>query len=210
MIKPLAIAGAAVLGTAAVAGAFVLAFPGGEEEEATASATPTAAPTVMPSPTPAPEPSPDSIPADWQTYTDPALGFSFPHPSGLSVSERFFEFPEKNGNPAIQVRTLTYTSEKGLFTLGLAIAPNPNALSLEDWVKTYPGWPGQPTETAIDTEGALLFPIDQQGESFPQIYFRHGDYVFTFQANVYGHQGLPAALRESDFQLIIDEFRLAR
>ena len=187
------------------AGAYFWVTSGGGTEEVVAQPTPT----PEPAPTAPATPTPEPYPADtWTRYTDSELGFSLARPEGWVLSEQTLEYPPKNGNPAVQVRALTFKTAKGLFTLGLALAPNPAGLSLEDWVSTYPGWPGQPSNLVVGGQPALRFPIDQQGERFPQIYFEHEGVVYTVQVNVYGHQGKPPSVSETDFQRIIEEFRL--
>jgi len=101
MIKPLwALAGVALLGTAGVAGAFVVASSGGEEEAVQQVDTPTvgAATTITPqahtpSPSVASTPSPTSsaspVPPGWTQIVQPASSksqaFSFIHPEGWLV-----------------------------------------------------------------------------------------------------------------------------
>ena len=97
MVKPLwALTGIALLGTAGVVGAVVVASSGGEEELVqqieTATASPSAptkapSPTTLATPSPAPEPSPSDAPADWRTYVDPVLGFSLEYPADLELSD---------------------------------------------------------------------------------------------------------------------------
>lgn len=194
-------------------GTYFLATSGGGEEEAVVAQptpTPTAEATAAPTPTPSPAPEPTATPGDWSLYADPELGFSFERPNNWALSEESVEYPPKNGHPAVEVRLLSFRTAKGEFALGLALAPNPGGLSLADWVSTYPGWPGEPSNLIVDGRDALLFPIDQLGEHFPQIYFEHEGVVYTVQLNVYGHQGKPPGMSEEDMQRLIDGFRLRR
>jgi hypothetical protein len=195
---------------------FAVAGAGSGEEAALVEAvpTPTPTPTPTPEPTPAPAPaetptaSPAPVPDEWATYRDSELGFSFPYRSDWAITTDYYDLPAKKGNPPVRLRTLTFRDAAGVPAIGVAIAPNPSDLPLEEWVATYPGWPGKSLPAAIGGEPALLFPIDQLGQQFPQAYFKHGGFVFTLQLNVYGipESGYPPVLSEADFQQVIDGF----
>jgi hypothetical protein len=92
-----AIAGVALLGTAGVAGAVIVASPGGEEEVAPAvQATATASPVVSEGPSasasPAPSPTPKATQGEALTYIDPTYGYSFDYPATWYLSP-----PKDNG-----------------------------------------------------------------------------------------------------------------
>jgi hypothetical protein len=225
---------AALLGFAglvAVIGAGIgmyAALGGGDQEEVvqdvptpssdptqTDAATPTesSAPTITP--TARPSLTPIAVPAYWETYTDPILAFSFPHPPGLVVEEGTFELGKVGTCPTTPLRTSVLKTPKGVVSIGLAVAQNLCDLSLEEWVRTYPGWPCdgssqcEPTSISVGGELALMFPIDQQGEAFPQVYVERAGYIYTIQLNIYGVQGMPATLKESDRDVIIGGFKFA-
>ena len=93
----------------------------------------------------------------------------------------------------------------------LSVAENPANLTIEEWVTTYTGWAGVPEAFEIGGERAVLDPVDQVNNPVPQIYFRHGAFLFTLQLNVHGipESGFPAALSDSEFKLIVEGFRFA-
>ena len=175
-----------------------------------AEASPTATPTDGPSPTPTDE---------WTTYVDEELGFSFPHPPGLTVSEEVFDLLGKGDAPAAQMRVLTFRDASQVRAVDLGITPNPTGLAVQDWMDAYdpcaslsdPSLP-QPEAIVIAGQAAIVCPIDQLMQRNPRVYFTHGRYVVTLVANVYGipESGLPPALSEADFQLVIDGFRLGQ
>jgi hypothetical protein len=204
-----------VSGLALAATAAIVFLACGETQEVTPGTSTTPA---GPSPTPASEsPTPTSEktplptpPADWSTYTDPELGFSFPQPPGLTASEQFFDLPAKNGNPPVQQRSVTLDDDAGLFVVGVSVVPNPVDLTVDEWVRRYVGWPSEPQPVAIAGEPGLLFPINAMGDRWPVVYFTHTDYVYSLGGNVYGAAGdppLPPGISEADFQRVIDGFR---
>jgi len=151
VIKPIwaAVGGVALLGTAGGVGVLI-ATTGGEEEAAvqnqqtasvaaTATASPGPPPTeVTPSPaaTPArtasPEPSPKGIPADWQSYTDPALGFSLRYPPDLMATDLTPPSPASPNLHVIEFRSVGDRSR------GFAISFSETfGLSLEQWAIEY-------------------------------------------------------------------------
>ncbi len=197
MIKPLLVV---------VAAAALLAACG-EVEEEVVSQRPVATPTLPSAGASIPTSFPQ--PAGWETYDDKESGVSLPSPVGLAVSVDFTDLPENEGIP-IRARLLIFRNAAGVPALSLGIAPNPNDLSLEDWAKTYTGFPSQPQSITIGGEPALLFPIDQMGERHPQVYFRHGGSVFVLAGNVYGSRGGDPVLSEADFQRVIEGFRFGR
>jgi hypothetical protein len=218
------VAGVAFLGTAA--GAVFVASSGGEEEvvqqqssvspttsvpTAIASVTATPAPTpIPPSATPAP-PSPAPLPDGWEIYVDPERGFSFAHPPGLTLTEQLFDQTDNSGQRVGQVRALSFRHQSGTPAISMAVAPNPNSLTLEEWIRTFPGWPSEPRPVTIGGESALLFETNQMGQRYPGVYFRHADVVLSISANVYGASELgvsaSSGISESDFQRVMDGFR---
>lgn len=207
------------VGGAAAGAAVYLANGGGTGEEvapsslAQASPTPTA--TLTPTPTPAVTPTPSPAPDAWTTYEDAELGFSFPHPEGLTISEDFFDLFGKGEASTVRMRALTFRDASGVRVLDLGITPNPDGLSVQEWIDTYdpcastfnPDLP-QPEGITIAGEAGILCPVDQLNQPVPRIYFRHGGHVFVLIANVHGipESGFPPAFSETDFQRVIDEF----
>jgi hypothetical protein len=100
-----------------------------ESPRATTPATPTAssAPTTAPAP---PTPTADDVPADWQTYTDPELGFSLEYPPGLVVEDL------SDPTSDLSQRVLDFRSEEGQ-GFAIVVANNPDGLSVKDWAAEY-------------------------------------------------------------------------
>jgi hypothetical protein len=215
-MKPIIIAPIVALALAgAGTGTYFLATGGGEEEEAAVAqptATPTPSPdaTVAPTATPAPTRTPAPPPNDWETYVDPELGFSFPHPKGWTSSTEYYELPETKGNPEVLLRSVTFRDDAGHPTITYAVAPNPAGLTLEDWIASYPGWPSEPGHTTVAGQPALIFEVNQLGERFPGVYFEFEGNVISMSGNVYGAGGdaVPPSLTESEFREVIDRIDL--
>jgi hypothetical protein len=152
---------------------------------------------------------------DWTLYHDAELGFSFPLPPGLTMSEGFFDLTGHNGNPDVVARALSFRNAQGLATVSVGSAPNPNDLPVEEWVDAYtpclasyqPDLP-QPYATPIAGELGWVCPVTQYAEPSVTIYFKHGGAVFVLSGNVYGssEDNLPATISEADFQRIVDGF----
>ena len=232
MIKPIwaVVGGLALLGTAGGIGVLI-ATTGGEEEAAlqnqqTASAVATVGPSPGPSPTvagplPAPtsEPSPEPLPNGWETYTDPELGFSFPHPAGLTLREGSYETHQTDRCPVTTVKTSGFDNMDSGPVVGVATAPNPCNLSLEEWIRTYPGWPCEPmssptcepTSVTVGGERGIRFSIDTLGDAAARIYFAHAGVIYSLGGNVFGNGegGYGPAISEEDFELVIQGFRFA-
>jgi hypothetical protein len=150
-----------------------------------------------------------TLPAGWESYHDPQLGFSFPRPVALTLAEDSYTLPEKSGNlAAVEGRTLVFSTASGVPAIALSVAPNPRDLSIEEWVNSYTGWSGEPREITIGGERAVIDPKDQVNNPVPQIYFGHSGYFFTLQLNVAGipESGLPAALSQQDMDRIVQGF----
>ena len=213
-MKPVwALAGVALLGAAGAVGALVVASSGGEEEVVqqieTATATslaesPTAAATVSPS---------SKTPADgWEVYTDPQVGFSFPHPPDTTVEVHISDLPQTQSHPAVDTRTLTFSNGEGVPAVSLFIVPNPDSLSLEHWITEYPGCCfGKPETVTVAGEPALRFPEDALDHN-PTVLFRDGGFIFGLAGFVASVPESPAApiLSEADFQRILASFRYAQ
>jgi hypothetical protein len=216
MIKPIwTLTGVALLGTAGVAGAVIVASSGGEEE--VAQDVQTVAATVSPGETSVASPSPTASPDGWQVYTDPELGFSFPHPPSRPPEERLTDFPAQDNLPAVQLRSVSFRDAMGVPLVGVSVAPNPAKLSLEGWIRTYPGWPcdpmGSPTcvpaDVVVDGEPGIRFSISVLGELAATVYFAHAGYIYALGGNVFGsgEGGYGAAIEEEDFQTVLDGFQ---
>jgi len=172
-------------------------------------ATPTATSLIKPSATP---PAPTMSPiTEWSDYTDTASGFTLPVPEGFSATERSIDYPEANGIPAFQGRTISFSTVEKSPISGVLVAPN-HGLSIEAWVSTYPGWPSEPSEIMVGGERALRFSINVLGEPAAEIFFNHGDSIYGLFGGVYGdgHSGLPPTITEADLQKIIQGFRFTR
>jgi len=227
-MKPIFVAPLVALALAGggVGAYFAVASEGTGEEAAVAEATPTPIPTSEPTltvraqetltptaPTTAGTPTPD----EWTTYVDAELGFSFPHPQGLTVSEQSFDFFGKGAESTLRMRAITFQDSSGVMVLSLGITPNPGDLGLQEWMDTHdpcassldPTLP-QPESITIAGQSGLLCPIDQLMQPNPRVYFRGDDHVFVLIANVYGiaESGFPPALTEADFQKVVGGFGL--
>jgi hypothetical protein len=182
----------------------------GEEEETTPPASATPGATELPEESTTANPSPTPLPDGWEVYMDPERGFSFPHPPGLTLSQQFFDQIDESGQRVGQVRTLSLRHPSGTPAISMAIAPNATSLSLEDWIKTFPGWPSEPRRLTIGGEPALLFETNQMGQRHPGVSFTDGDAVLSISANVYGASelGVTASpgISETDFQRVMDGF----
>ena len=197
------------------AGAYFWLTSGGSVEEAVV-AKPAADTVETPTSTPAPQgalpqPQPTLEPADWTTYVDPEQGLSFPHPQGLTVSEEFFDLPEKKGNPPVRQRSVLFHDPDGVFVVGIAIVPNPTDLPLKEWVEAYTGLPSEPQFVTIAGQPGLLLPINAMGDRWPVVYFKHDGFVLSVGGNVYGSGGgaIPAGISEAGFQRVIDGISVA-
>jgi len=217
MNRPLlALAGLIALG-GVVAGVYIVAAPGGEEETVQQPLQELPTPTLpLESPLPTILPT---IPAGWEVYVDPALGFSFPQPPGLVATERSYETHETDACPANQVSGTGFNDSDGIPIVGVGVAPNPCGLSVEEWIRTYPGWPcepnGYPTcepaDVLVAGERGIRFSINVLGEPAANIYFGHDGLIFELSGNVFGsgHGGYSAAISEAEFQVIVEGFRFA-
>jgi hypothetical protein len=214
LIKPLwALAGVALLGTGA-AGAFIVVSSGGEEEvvqqveTATVSASDTPQATTSPSPGGSP---------GWEVYADRQLGFSFPHPSGQAAQERYVDYPARDNLPAVQQRNISFRNATGVPLVGVSVVVNPTNLSLEDWIRTYPGWPcdpmGSPTcvpaDVTVAGERGIRFSLNVLGEPAATVYFAHAGYIYSLGGNIYGsgEGGYGPAIGEEDFQTVLSGFQ---
>jgi hypothetical protein len=139
--KPLwSLAGVALLASAGVGGAVIVASSGGEEEvtvQGTTTATPTEAATVSATPsaaTKSPEPSPTSeaFPGPAVTYTNPVYGYSFDYPGN------WFIHTDPGGYTIIT--SYDPATAKGIGGIGpglkidILVQDNPDRRSLEEWL----------------------------------------------------------------------------
>ena len=190
MVKPLwAIAGVALLGTAGIAGAIVVASPGGEEEVVREGETTPAASATTPagSSTPSPEPSPEPIPAEWQTYVDPVYDYSFKYPANWFISP-----PGANMNGYVAVTTYNPATARAVgpvpgdqMKVEFYVDDIPNDLSINDWIAERRALGG--TEVISETEDTLggvlgvtqvvhLLSFDSRST---QSFFKRGEHVYV-------------------------------
>lgn len=210
-MKPLwALAGIAVLGTAGIVGAIVIASPGGEEEVAvqnpqttspgppTATTSPATSPTAVATPSSAAtaEPSPDAVPSDWETYTDAALGFSLRYPPDLVF--RDLTSPSQPSSPSR--RHLQFRSpndQRRSFTIG--IIETDKTVSLDEWVQEFTAClPETIRDGLVDGERAIF--CTSQPASIPE-------QAVAFQlagSIVYVTSTMPS----SEFEAVIGSVRL--
>jgi len=205
---------------------FWLTSEGSVEEAVIAQATPTPAPAATSQETPstlaapaeesqlAPPPAQTpAVPADWTTYVDPELGFSFAHPPGLAVTVDFSEPLDKSG--AARTRLLALRDVNGFAALGLAIIPNPEAIPLREWIDEFdpcisPDGVNALESASIGGEGGFWCPFNQLNEPNPIFYFERSGIIFSWGPNVSGSMEAgvitPPLLTEADFHRIIDGF----
>jgi len=215
-MKPVVIAPIVALALAAGgAGAYLWLTSGGSTEEIVAQPTPT--PTSEPNgaAVPTATPTPTAEPGSWATYRDPELGFSFPLPPELTISEESVDLFGKDSDPAVSMRSLTFRDSAGVRVLDLGIAPNPDKLTVQEWMETYDPCASsadsdlpQPESITIAGQSGILCPIDQLMQPNPRIYFQSDGYVLVIVANVNGipESGFPPALSEAEFQRVVDGF----
>jgi hypothetical protein len=91
----------------------------------------------------------------------------------------------------------------------VAAAPNDNDLSLEEWIKAYPGWPTEPQLLTIAGEPALRFDKNALDEPDARVYVMHKKTVYTLAGNVFGsgEGGYAAGISEGDFETVLLSFR---
>jgi hypothetical protein len=218
-MKPIIIAPIVALALAgAGAGAYFLATGGGEEEEAAVaqptptpdpSASATAAPTATPEPTRTSAPLPD----DWETYVDPELGFSFPHPKGLTATVDISEPPAKAGDPA--TRLLTFRDSAGRAVFGLAIIPSPG-VALSEWIGEFDPCVSQADgqdsleNRTIGGKSGLWCPFNQLGQPNPIFYIERDGVIFSLgpilTASIEEGTPVPPRLTEDGFERIVEGF----
>jgi hypothetical protein len=154
------------------------------------------------------------VPSDWKTYTDSELGVSFPAPNGLTRTENQVQLTEIGKVPATVMTQVGYRAD-GKGVLGIATTPNPAGVSLEDWIRTVPGWacePGasptcEPKQVQIAGERGIYFSLNVLGDPAATVYFAHNDSIYIMSGNVYGTSVEGPALNTGEFQAIIDGLR---
>jgi hypothetical protein len=117
------------------------------------------------------------------------------------------------------MRFASFSNEQGKPTVGVSVVPNPGGLGLEDWIRTYPGWPCEPTGhptcervmLAVAGQPAIRFSINVMGEPSATVYFAHGGHIYAIGGNIFGsgHGGFDPTISEADFQKILNGFQVA-
>ncbi len=158
-----------------------------------------------------------TLPTDWESYQDANLGFSFAHPAGLTKSEQTIDLSAKGGIPATQLRVISFDRQDGVPVVGVSFTPNAAGLTLEEWIRTVPGWPCEPmayptcepTDVTAGGERGIRFSLDTLGDPAATIYFAHDGYIFSLSGNVFGsgEGGYGPALTEADFAKVVENFR---
>ncbi len=152
---------------------------------------------------------------DWTVYQDADLGFSFPIPPGLTISEASFDLTGSEENPDLAARVLQFRNAEDLPTLSLGVASNPRNLQVEEWVDeytpclaSYQDEPPQPYTIPIAREVGWVCPLTQFNEPSIAIYFPHNGMMFALSGNVFGssEDNVPPTISEGDFQRVIDGF----
>ena len=218
----------AVVATAAIvglAGAYIGAdaLTGAEPTPAADTPSPTATPApaaTTPAATTAPAArapagTTASVPSDWKEYTDPELGFTIPIPDGLERTESVVQLTALGRLPATQQRQINFKRDDGQPVVAVSTIPNPAGVSLEEWIRTSPGWPCEPGASptceperlTIAGEQGIRFSINVHGDAAATVYFAHGGTIYILSGNLFGVLEYGAALDEVEFQAIIDGFR---
>jgi hypothetical protein len=221
------IAVVATAGVLALVGTYLgaAALQDGSPNEPAAEPTPgddTPSPAVTPSPTATPAPAatapagtPVPVPGDWKEYTDPELGFTIFAPDGLERTESVFQLSEHGKIPATQQRQINFKRDDGRPVVAVSTIPNPAGVSLEEWIRTVPGWPCEPgasptcepERVTIAGEEGIRFSLSVIGDAAATVFFARGDTIYILSGNVFGVLEHGAALDEVEFQAIIDGFR---
>ena len=170
---------------------------------------------LLPSPSATtPVGTPVPVPGDWKEYTDPELGFTIFAPDGLERTESVFQLSEHGKIPATQLSVITFADPKGRWVVGVSETPNPAGLSLEDWIRTVPGWPCEPgasptcepEEVTVGGERGIRFSIGVIGDPTATVYLTHKDSIYVLHGNIHGDgQGPP--LSEHEFMIFLERFR---
>lgn len=174
------------------------------EEESLPSASQTiaaASPTVTAAPSSAPTPSPvPSIPADWQTYTDPVLGFSLRYPPDLVIADLTGPNPTAGLNERVfQFRSPSEPSR----SFSLSISSNPDGLGPEEWLLNKAAClPGTLEQGNVAGQPATL--CTSQPEEI-----REAAVAFGWMGKIlFITSIMPASGFESDFELMVGSIRL--
>jgi hypothetical protein len=198
---------AGIVGLLVVAGAAGAVYVGtqGGSDEVVVDQLPTATEVATKTPgavTETPEQTPTPATA-LDVYIDESAAISIPYPKGNTTEERRVELPGKDGIPAATARQIIFFNDQRVVTMSVAIAPKPMDVGLKDWIKSIPGWPGDPNETTVDGMPALLFGVDMIGAANPTVYFEQDSNVVAIRGNVAGGEGVPGTMAEDDFMLIV-------
>jgi hypothetical protein len=209
-LKPLwGLAGVALLGVTGAAGAVIIATSGGEEEvvqqvaTGTASVAPTTTRSASPSPTTVTpsaaattQPSPDGVPTDWQTYTDPVLGFSLRYPGDLTLED----LTPSRGTGGRYERVLDARSptDSGR-AVSVEVIANPDNVSPRDWALAETACiPDSIEDTSIAGQPAVSC-IEQATETpHPTVLFGHQGRMFE----------IGSLLMDSEFDLVIGSLQV--
>ena len=209
-MKPVVIAPIVALALAAGgAGAYLWLTSGGSTEEIVAQPTPTptsepngaAVPTATPTPTAEPT---AIIPADWATYRDPELGFSFSHPAGLEVRD---VSPEPSGSsiPADwPLRVLEFRPAGGNPLIAVSVYQNPSGLTPTEWAQKFTAChfdkPFEVRSIALDGASGITCVAEAVNQMFSMsaILGRDGRVFY-----------LDTGLSDSDFAALLNAFRFS-
>jgi hypothetical protein len=127
-----------------------------------------------------------------------------PYPSSLGTSETTYDLLGPNNEKVGTHRAVTFTRPDGQTAFVVGIASNPGALSLEEWIRAFPGWPSEPREVAVSGTKGLYFEVNQMGEKYPGVYFIAGDKVVGISGNVFGVGGGQPTITDRDFQSVLE------
>jgi hypothetical protein len=80
-------------------------------------------------------------------------------------------------------------------------------MPLREWINTYPGSPGDPSETNVAGVPALLYESDQEGNGNPTVYFGLSGFVFSVRGAV-AVTIQPAGITRDDFDRVVGSISL--
>jgi len=93
--------------------------------------------------------------------------------------------------------------------MSLFVAPNPDNLTVEQWLDTYPGCcSGKPQAVNVGGETGLRFPQDALDNN-PTVVFRHNGFMFGLTGFVSSipDSGSSPVLSDADLQQVTGGFR---
>jgi hypothetical protein len=195
-----------------LAGAAVVACGETEEvtsrnEVSTAEVTPSPnGDLTPPSATHVPSIAPTGTPPSsaWTNFREESLGLTIPYPPGLTQTEQTYDLFDTTGAIVGSTRSITLAAAGQDPALSIAISSNPGILKLEDWIRSFPGWPSEPIRRQIAGLDGLYFEVNQMGEKYPAVFFAVGGTIVSISGNVFGVGGGAPTITGIDFESVLN------